>query len=78
MTAIAIYAEQSCRWKVQGQCFHGWYDVKTSTEDGPYITETYASKQAARDEMRRMASQDVNIAYRVVPAVTKEDWSPYP
>ena len=43
-------------WKIQQRAAFGYGDLKSSTDDGPYITDCYATRDAARAEIDDLTS----------------------
>lgn len=64
-------------FKVQILHLQGWGDLKYNVEGTDrYQTETFESMRAAKAEAKDFC-EFTGDTYRVVPAGTPEDWSPY-
>lgn len=59
------------QWKVQELAVGGWADVKSSTDGGPYVTDTYPSWEAAQEAAAELEADDADpddcAETRVVP-----------
>jgi len=61
-------------YKIQVVSIRGWADLKVSI-GGTYVTEVFASKSAARAELKEILEEtDADPSdYRIVPATTKSE-----
>jgi hypothetical protein len=62
------------KWKIQAALYHGWVDVKTSFDGGPYVDDHYDTIEEAQTQMADFIhSEEDGSGYRVVEAYVTHD-----
>ena len=69
------------KYKLQEEGSRGWFDLKTSEDNGDgstsYVVEIFKNIDDALNELDFTSGEFPEVNYRVVPVFTPGEWDPY-